>query len=182
MSDEGIRSAYEQHGVQEFYERYGDIYRNPHEAAVQAVLRQGLCQWEVDLSQVLDLACGSGEVTLILREMGAQRVNGIDPYTGPAYWKRVGQKAEAFSFEQIAAGMLEDRHYSLIVCSFALHLLDISRLPRLAYQLSRISPALIVITPHKRPRLREEWGWTLWDEIVVARVKARLYRSQNAVS
>ena len=75
----------------------------------------------------------------------------------------------------MAAGGLEGRAYSLIVCSFALHLLALSRLPRLAYQLSRLAPALLVLTPHKRPELRPDWGWQLSGELRVARVRARLY-------
>jgi SAM-dependent methyltransferase len=174
-----IRKEYEQHGVRGFYEQFGDAYRNPHEAAIRLALHEGLSCWQVDLSRVLDLACGSGEVTLALQELGCAAIDGIDPYTAEAYRARTGRQAEPFTFEQIADGALEDRPYSLIVCSFALHLLPASRLPVLAYQLHRLAPALIVLTPHKRPRLREAWGWRLEDEIVVARVRARLYRSVN---
>ena len=171
-----IRKEYEQHGVKRFYEQFGNAYRNPHEAAIRAVLREGLSRWQVDLSRVLDLACGSGEVTLALQELGCTAIDGIDPYTVEAYRARTGREAEPLTFAQIAEGVLEGRRYSLIVCSFALHLLAKSRLPVLAYQLNRIAPALIVLTPHKRPHLREEWGWQLEDEFVEARVRARLYR------
>ena len=81
------------------------------------------------------------------------------------------------TFEGIAGGALAGCRYSLIVCSYALHLLSASRLPLLAYQLSRIAPVLIVLTPHKRPNLRDSWGWHLEDEIVVARVRIRLYKT-----
>jgi hypothetical protein len=56
-----------------------------------------------------------------------------------------------------------------------------SRLPRLAYQLSQVSGALLVLTPHKRPDLRPEWGWQLAGEMVVERVRARLYRSPGHI-
>jgi hypothetical protein len=46
----------------------------------------------------------------------------------------------------------------------------------LTYQLSLIAPTLIIITPHKRPQLRDSWGWTLHDEFVLNRVRARLYK------
>jgi len=46
-------------------------------------------------------------------------------------------------------------------------------------QLSLISPVLIVLTPHKRPHIREEWAWTLEREMVVQRVRTRLYRSAS---
>jgi SAM-dependent methyltransferase len=175
MPELKIRQEYEQHGVQGFYEQFGEAYRNPHEAAIRAVLHTGLSRWQVDLCRVLDLACGSGEITLALQELGFADIDGIDPYTVEAYRARTGRIAEPLTFEQIADGALEGRRYSLIVCSFALHLLAESRLPVLAYQLSRLAPALIILTPHKRPRLREAWGWRLVDEIIQERVRARLY-------
>jgi SAM-dependent methyltransferase len=172
-----IHKAYEQHGVRGFYQHYGEAYRNPHEAAIHLALHTGLSRWQLDLSRVLDLACGSGEVTLALQALGCTSIEGIDPYTAEAYRARTGKLAEPVTFEQISEGALEGRRYSLIVCSYALHLLPASRLPVLAYQLHRLAPALIILTPHKRPQLREAWGWRLEDEIVVARVRARLYRA-----
>jgi 2-polyprenyl-3-methyl-5-hydroxy-6-metoxy-1,4-benzoquinol methylase len=177
VADEPIRRQYERYGAQGFYERFGARYRNPHEWAVRQTLQAAVTTWSLDLSRVLDLACGSGEVTLALRELGALAVAGVDPYTGAAYLARTGQNAETLSFESIAAGALEGRRYSLVVCSYALHLLEPSRLPRLAYQLSRTAAALLVLTPHKRPHLRPEWGWQLVGEMVVERVRARHYRS-----
>jgi SAM-dependent methyltransferase len=172
-----IHKAYEQHGVRGFYQHYGEAYRNPHEAAIHLALHTGLSCWQLDLSRVLDLACGSGEVTLALQALGCTSIEGIDPYTAEAYRARTGKLAEPVTFEQISEGALEGRRYSLIVCSYALHLLPASRLPVLAYQLHRLAPALIILTPHKRPQLREAWGWRLEEEIVVARVRARLYRA-----
>jgi SAM-dependent methyltransferase len=172
-----IRQAYKQHGVHGYYEQFGDAYRNPHEPAIHSTFQEGLSRWQVDLSRVLDLACGSGEITLALLEAGCTEIDGIDPYTAEAYRARTGRRAETFTFEQIAEGVLEGRRYSLIVCSYALHLLPTSRLPVLAYQLTRIASALIVLTPHKRPNLRPAWGWRLADELVLARVRMRWYQT-----
>ena len=177
-----IRHGYEQHGVAGFYEAFGAVYRNPHERAVRHALHTAINHWQPSLAQVLDLACGSGEATLALRELGAEQVSGIDPYTAAAYAERTGQSAETFTFEAIAAGALDGRRYSLIVCSYALHLLEPSRLPGLAYQLSRVAPGLLVLTPHKRPDLRPAWGWHLVGELRVERVRARYYQSQNSES
>ena len=173
---ESIRHQYERYGPQGYYEQFGARYRNPHELAVRHAIHAAAAAWSLDLTRVLDLACGSGEASLALRELGAAAVDGVDPYTGAAYQARTGQSAEAFSFEAIAGGALDGRHYSLIVCSYALHLLAPSRLPRLAFQLSRVAGALLVLTPHKRPNLRPEWGWTLAGESVVERVRARWYQ------
>src|SRR5687768_12165034 len=110
-----LRKAYERHGVQAFYRQFGDQYRNPHEPAVREALRLAIERWDVDLGHVLDLACGSGEVTLALRGLGHTAVEGIDPYTHKAYTERTGSMAEAYTFEQIAAGALAGRSYSTII-------------------------------------------------------------------
>ena len=177
---ESIRSKYEQFGTREFYERHGDEYRNPHEPIVRRLLEVAVATWQLDLSAVLDLACGSGEVTLTLAALGATRIDGIDPFTGDAYRTRTGRAAEAITFEAIAAGALARRRYSLIVCSFALHLIEASRLPQLLFELSRASDALVVLTPHKRPIIPPEWGWRLDGEIVRDRVRARCYRAAQS--
>ena len=180
MPEEALRHLYERHGVEGYYAQFGDQYRNPHEQRVRAALHAAVAAWQPDLSRVLDLACGSGEATLALREVGAGSVDGIDPYTAGAYQSRTGRPSENFTFEAIAAGALAGRRYSLVVCSYALHLLEPSRLPRLAYELSRLAPGLLILTPHKRPLIRPEWGWQLAGEQVVERVRARLYTSESA--
>ena len=174
--DAAIRSGYEQYGVEGFYQRFGGSYRNPHERVIRALLKAALARWDLPLGSMLDLACGSGEVTLALRDLGCTLIDGVDPYTYHAYAERTGQAAERFTFEQIAAGALVGRSYGTIVCSFALHLVALSRLPGLAAQLSSIGTALLVLTPHKRPQLRPEWGWLCADELLIERVRPRYYR------
>ena len=181
MPDDSIRDQYIRYGAQGYYEQFGAQYRNPHELAVRQTIHTAVAAWRLDLAHVLDLACGSGEVTLALRELGATAIHGVDPYTGAAYQGRTGQPAEALSFEAIAGGALDGRRYSLVVCSYALHLLAPSRLPRLAYQLSRVAGALLVLTPHKRPSLRPEWGWALTGEMIVQRVRARCYQADPRI-
>jgi hypothetical protein len=172
-----VRQEYDERGVLGFYRESGSEYRNPHEPQIQHSLKIAARDWNLDLSHVLDLAAGSGEVTLALRSLGAKAIEGIDPFTYAAYEERTGQVAGRETFEQVAAGALSDRSYSLIVCSFALHLLEESRLPRVAIQLGRIGTRLLILTPHKRPQIRADWGWELEREMVVERVRSRLYRS-----
>ena len=174
-----IRGAYEEFGAEEYYRRFGADYRNPHETAVRAVIQESVKRNSLDLRHVLDLACGSGEATRALLEVGAKDIDGADPYTAAAYSAATGIPAEELSFEDVAAGALAGRHYSLTVCSFALHLADVSRLPLLAWQLAQVSDALLIVTPHKRPDLRPEWGWRLVDEFVRDRVRARVYLSHR---
>ncbi|MBS1786875.1 MAG: class I SAM-dependent methyltransferase [Acidobacteria bacterium] len=171
-----LRCQYEQHGVENYYAQFSAEYRNPHEPIIAEVLCEAVSRWNLDLSSVLDLACGSGEVTLAMRELGAGQIDGIDPYTVEAYQGRTGQRAEPFSFEDIAAGALNGRRYSVVICSFAMHLIEESWLPSLLFHLARISDSLLIVTPHKRPELKAEWGWNLEDEFLIERVRARLYR------
>ncbi|HEX4795423.1 MAG TPA: class I SAM-dependent methyltransferase [Humisphaera sp.] len=175
-----IRARYEREGSQGFYERHGASYRNPHEPIIVKSLDVACRKWTLDLSNVLDLAAGSGEVTLAIRALGAKKVHGVDPYTWAAYESRTGQPAAQLSFADIAGGALNRARYSLIVASFALHLCEKSRLPALMYELSRISPRLLVLTPHKRPEIRRDWGWELVEEQIVERVRSRLYRAVQA--
>ena len=172
-----VRGGYVELGIEGYYTLHAADYRNPHEPAIAACLRGLVQRRKPNLTRVLDLACGSGEATLALRALGAGFIDGLDPYTGPAYLARCGQAAESLSFEQIADGALSGRRWSLIVCSFALHLLQASRLAGTLTQLALCAPELWVLTPHKRPEIRESWGWRLVDEIVVERVRGRAYMS-----
>ncbi|MDB5295763.1 MAG: hypothetical protein JWO31_1746 [Phycisphaerales bacterium] len=176
-ADRSIRAEYERLGPAVYYRLHGPAYRNPHEASVAEALRRAVGRWRPDLSRVLDLAAGSGEATLALRTLGAGAIYGIDPFTHAAYARRTGSPAERFTFEDVAAGALAGRRYSLVVCSFAMHLCDPSRLPGLATQLALVAPALWVVTPHKRPHLLPGWGWTVEAEMVVERVRVRGHRS-----
>lgn len=179
--DQAIRLQYERFGVEDYYSGFGSKYRNPHEKIIREVLREAITRWQPDLSSVLDLACGSGEVTMLLRELGYHRIDAIDPYTGEAYLARAGNMAAPLSFEDIASGALTGRHYGLVVCSFAMHLIDESWLPSLLTQLGLITDCLMIITPHKRPEIRDDWGWRLKDELIIERVRARLYCLQDRV-
>jgi SAM-dependent methyltransferase len=177
-----LTPAYEAMGVEGFYLAHGATYRNPHEDGVRGALTMAVATWTLDLSHVLDLACGSGEATLALRGLGADRIDGIDPFTGVAYEARVGQAAESVRFEDVAAGALAGRTWSTVVCSFALHLVETSRLPGLCRALAEVTDSLLVITPHKRPDIRSGWGWESPVECKFQRTRARLYRRVGAES
>src|SRR5690606_31740148 len=99
------------------------------------------------LSQVLDLAAGSGEITLALRQATQGRaetatIQGCDPYTGEAYRTRTGSPCEPLSFEAIADGAIRGRRYSCVICSFAMHLVEGSRLPAVCWALSEVTDHL----------------------------------------
>ncbi|MBX7212984.1 MAG: class I SAM-dependent methyltransferase [Thermoflexales bacterium] len=172
-----VRQGYVEEGVAGYYRRHAADYRNPHEAIIAASLAELVARQGVLPSPILDLACGSGEVTLALEALGARDVTGVDPYTGPAYHARTGRHALPISFEAIADGALADRQFALVVCSFALHLLPASRLPGTLTALSLIAPCLWTLSPHKRPVIRPGWGWTRSDAFTLSRVHAVAYRA-----
>lgn len=174
-----ISDEYRTRGVDAFYRSEGALYRNPHESAAARLLEEALDRLGPNKERALDLACGSGEATVVLEGRGFSSVDAVDPYTGEAYRKRTGKTAESATFQDIAQGCLAGRSYDVIVCSFALHLPERSWLPRLCYNLSTISQHLIILTPIKRPEIRRDWGWELDFEIMADRVRARVYRSSN---
>src|SRR4051794_9481441 len=62
-SDPSVRGGYARLGVGAYYRRHAATYRNPHEDGIRAALGHAVADWTPDLSHVLDLAAGSGEVT-----------------------------------------------------------------------------------------------------------------------
>lgn len=177
-----VRPGYEALGVQGYYQAHAEDYRNPHEPQLLRLLAWWVETFQIPQeTRILDLACGSGEVTLGLRTLGRTHTEGLDPYTHVAYTRRTGSPCKTCSFEQLTAEVLtqpmhEAHPYGAVVCSFALHLLDVSRLPGLIRALACLAPMLVVVTPHKRPTLKAEWGAEPLAEMQIERVRARVYR------
>ncbi|KAG8740516.1 hypothetical protein FRC12_015980 [Ceratobasidium sp. 428] len=86
--------------------------------------------------------------------------------------------------------------YDLVICSFALHLVTSpGALFALLSTLSYGAKWLVVLEPHKKPEIKDGWGWTLWDvarwkeaevgpgkegDFVKERVHTRVYKSTNS--
>lgn len=188
-----MRHNYNEHGVDGYYDTFGGTYINPHDEALRLCLFSALDKWyrvhDISLTRTLDLACGSGEATLALlswcaskRDVPVPRVLvGADPYTHQAYERRVGKPAERFSFRDIQDGHLEDRKFTLVISSFALHLLtDKSKLWATITQLSFSTKHLIILTPHKRPEIPDfTMGFVKTEELRAERIRVRLYESIN---
>jgi len=137
-----------------------------------------------------------------------------DPYTCQAYEERTLLPCHPLSFRDISLGQLPapfDREYvdsaqegsseatlrmlEMVVCSFALHLIESSELFALLWELSSKARWLIILAPHKKPEIKHGWGWQLWDpvawqacddinastrtELLMDRVHCRVYRSIN---
>jgi len=165
-----IRKSYEENGVKNFYLHSGNHYTNPHIKDVQLCLRESVNSWNLPTTSILDLACGSGEVSECFNP---DNVTGIDPYTQEAYFKRIGKHPLSYSFDDIINGALIDHRYNLIICSYALHLIEESKLPSLCYALAQISNKMLIISPHKKPNIK--YAWNIRGEIYVNRVRSRYY-------
>lgn len=165
----GFRKNY-QGGVDTYYSAHAGDYVNPHANTVTGIVR------DLNLrGKILDLCCGSGEVTMALDSQVCQVV-GVDPYTHALYAQRTGNTAVLqLSFADIAFhGALKDLEFDVIVCSFALHLCPRDTLFLLLYALSQTSPHLIIISPHKHPHIDSPY-WTLLTSNVRDRVHTRIY-------
>lgn len=163
---EAIRNMYAKIGVEEFYKEYGNEYQNPHEKIIKEILSQ-----EHFSGKILDLCCGSGEVS---RNIDGE-VIGCDPFTAKLYKEKTGNECLEYSFKDIATGKMREYHFDHIICSFALHLCEESMLNQVLFELSMITKNLIIITPHKKPEIKN--FWELISEKKVERVRIRKYRS-----
>ncbi|KNE72267.1 hypothetical protein AMAG_16754 [Allomyces macrogynus ATCC 38327] len=125
-------------------------------------------------------------VTPILARAGAPTVDACDPYTAPAYADRVGRdECRPWSFEDISDGCLEDLPvYDVVVCSFALHLVDPpSKLYGVLTSLARRAKYLVILSPHKKPVVDEKMGWDTVLDVYTggagnARVHGRVLQSR----
>ena len=182
LSFKAIRNEYADLGVENYYRNHADVYENPHYPYIQQLLTQN--QHRIDYSKTLDLACGGGEVTLILRGLGFDNSVGCDPFTNALFEKNTGKKCLELSFEDIIRGSLArysltryslfvdssdtritnnestsnestNPEYTSIISSFAMHLCPEKQLFPLVAQLFRLTKNIVIITPHKRPELEK---------------------------
>lgn len=188
----GARDWYED-GVADHYREHGASYRNPHADIIDRCLTIAAARWPLKLDRVLDLAAGAGEFTLALERAlggtdegthpwhpargGSLQIDACDAFTMDAYREQTSRPCRQLTFEQIAAGALRAERYSLIGCSFAMHLCPLTQLPVLLLELSQIADQLMILSPHKRPIIRDGWGWRLRDTFTEARVHVRLFES-----
>ena len=172
-----MRNAYAAHeaGATGYYAEEGARYVNPHDGGVREMLARATREWpelwgmgksddEIDDDEfgdrILDLSCGSGEVTAALVAAGVppQRIDACDPYTHEAFSNRLGMQCERWSFEDVANGEIADRRWRTVVCSFAMHLCPKDYLPTLCMMLACSAKHLVILTPHKRPEIDAAWG------------------------
>ena len=177
--DTDIRHNYQVYGVEDFYKKVGSEYKNPHLDDIKESIIEINNKNVVDFSNVLDLGAGTGEITSILKELGYEQIIGSDPYLYNEYMRKTGKKCYKYSFEDIQKGKLDNKKYSTIVCSYAMHLPKQSIIPTLLWKLSLISKYLIIISPNNNPVIKEDNGWSLIDIFRKGKSKIRIYTSEN---
>lgn len=174
-----IRTEYEDLGVEDFYKKKGHEYINPHlqyiEESIKTIVDEGI----VDLSKVLDLGAGTGEVTNTLNDLGYYNVVGADLYLCKEYEENTGYKCMELSFDDIQQGKLSDKKYTTVICSYALHLADKSILHDLLWELSLISDYLVILSPTKKPEISND-SWELMYSFTNGKSKNRIYTSKNS--
>lgn len=161
-------------GVAEFYKENSSTYENPHELIIHSHLNQLIKSKDISQGKILDLCCGTGQVTNLLKSKGFRQITGIDPYTNVEYQKRTNCRAYNFDFRYIAQKGLPEK-YDTIICSFALHLCPESLLPQVLWSLSQSCKKLIIISPNKKPDIK-----VFFEEIKVIkeqRVFSKVYKA-----
>lgn len=143
---DAILNEYKKHGVDEFYRLHSHDYENPHNDIIENLLVEAKSIWNIK-GNILDLCCGSGEVSRMFKECN---VEGLDPYTKELYEKNTANHCIEMTFKDIVRNGFE-RNYDFVICSYAMHLCEKSMLPMLLYRISEASENLIIITPHKKP-------------------------------
>ncbi|PFH53875.1 hypothetical protein AMATHDRAFT_136536 [Amanita thiersii Skay4041] len=162
-------------------------------------------------------------ITAISTEFPRPYIVAADPFTSEAFSQRTGLPCDTLSFKDVTEGAMpfsvtdlsrrnapntlaneaqpqspppssENMQLEMVVCSFALHLIENpSELFALLWELSTKARWLVVIAPHKKPEIKDGWGWLKWNpdkwaecpmteskgEYLHDRVHCRVYRSVN---
>lgn len=179
IKNKSVRAGYEELGIEGYYKLHNKDYTNPHIKEIEYLLKQEIKKNYFG-TNILDLCCGSGEVTNILRKYeDTQKYNieGLDPYTVRAYEKNTNNTCLIYDFKDIVQGALENKRYDTIICSFAMHLCEESMLNSLLYQLNLIANTLVIITPHKRPEINYWWKETYRQKL--NKVTLRTYKKET---
>lgn len=173
-----IRLQYEQLGVRGYYSLHGETYSNPHFHKVEHLVKDYLIRHDIG-TRILDMSCGAGEVTSILKSINKNwNIEGTDPFTYKAYERNTGNTCMGFGFKEIVCGALSDFRYDTIICSYAMHLCELSMLDTLLYQISLICDKLIIVTPHKRPYISDTY-YELEDTLKYDKTTLRSYIVKN---
>jgi 2-polyprenyl-3-methyl-5-hydroxy-6-metoxy-1,4-benzoquinol methylase len=135
---------------------------------------------EVAFDATLDLSCGTGLITDILMKKGITDIIGCDPYLNKEYTENTTKESIDLSFNDIQHGKLFGKRYDSIVCSYAMHLIEPSRLNQVLWNLCLVSNYLVLLSPNNRPFITDEESYELIDKGKVGKCKYRVYKSRYA--
>lgn len=156
----GFGQEYQKKGIKDFYTSMREPYINPHADDIIKLVQK----YSDPSKKYLDLAAGDGVVTKALTSQGCTYVQGLEPWIRDQYIANTGKNCFPYNFHEIARGKLTVK-FDIIICSYALHLLELSFLPIFLYQLTHIAETLIILTPHKRPAIADFWNLTQEDKL-----------------
>jgi len=146
-----ITEQYRTLGVQQYYQDPNTqaTYENPHQDYVNDCLMNSFYQYFTEDASVLDLACGNGLVSNLLKHCGVSDIEGADKYMHDRYTEETGFVCYPYSFEDIADfNCIFEKRYDVIICSYAFDLVPESYRQKLLYALSTYTDTLILIRPN----------------------------------
>jgi hypothetical protein len=187
-----MRANYDILGVEGYYKKNNESYQNPHfpvlKRAIGTVFDKLFPLLVLNESvglKLLDIACGSGEVTVASKEWADKRLISTsmvacDPFTSKAYFNRIGQECLELNFQDIASCQIDD-NFDIAFCSFALHLCPESLLYSFMYALSLNTKYFIILSPHKKPVLKDTdlGNFQLKFTWIVERIHIRVFESHS---
>lgn len=135
MSD-SIRTRYDLYGIDSVYNG-SDPYTNPHMNDILSLVKM----INPTNSSILDLCCGNGEITNLLKSHN--NVHGSDPYMKTIYENNTNTLCYEYSFADISKKF--EHEFDYIICSYALHLCEDSYMSNVLYNLN--CKYLVVISP-----------------------------------
>ncbi|CAE8607993.1 unnamed protein product [Polarella glacialis] len=203
--DKGIKKTQDGEnllGVAGFYT--ATTWHNPWQDKLEGALSRALSDWDErgfflksdwdaeeghPLGRVLDLACGSGEASMALMRWAelwpgaVATLEASDPFNFDSYESRTGRKAHKWSFGDVAGGALDGQGtYDLVLCTFAMHLVEGPELLDTLKALSTGSRLLVIGSSRKEPHVTKKSGWELLDYKPFSfggGIRLALYRSQH---
>jgi SAM-dependent methyltransferase len=172
-----IRLKYETYGVDEYYKNHHKSYSNPHMIQIKDLLIKN--KVIIKNNKILDLCCGTGEVTRTLLDLGYKNIKGCDPYTNEIYKTKTNQECYKYNFVDLINYKLEEE-FDCVICSFGMHLCSEKNMTPLINALKYIKVKhVIIITPHKRPNLDRFFNNKFVDFVLTDRGKKVYLMSYN---
>lgn len=175
MNHSSVTDQYRSIGVTQYYSEFSERYENPHEHFVVKCLESS---FKKEWLSVLDLACGNGLVSKWIKiNQNSTKIVGCDKFMAERYKKETGFDCYDFTFEEIACGVKSlNEKFDVIICSYAIDLLDDSYINTLAWQLATIAKNLVFIRPNNHV-LNVNGCWKLENMFKHGKSRASVYRN-----